>query len=823
MSIKPLSQSSKIWVGQKGNNTIEDNSNFYEEDDYSEIPQEEIITESTIENNNNYPEQTPPKMSFYLGGIKITKPSKALDITELYDLIKSDKYKAKVEEIRNQDTKDVRDKLKANLDYITPAGIFEARNNDKLSECSGYAPIDIDNVESGQLEDLKNKLKNDEYITLLFTSPSGNGLKAIITIPQERENYSLYVEGFYDYLEGKYNIEQDNLDRRSDISRACYVSHDPEAYLNKNSELFYQKRRVLKSNKSKQKREHIIFELWTEDFFLNYCLNNKLPEGERHTVVEKNMAIWLRGREDRDEIIKHYCEMQNQPMQTFNGWLAGEKYNEVNARELEKFIKRYDIKYTIPEIKNKSDLIKHVADKLILKQTTEATESIVKYFKDRNRIYTTRDDISSEVWIYKDGIYIPQGKTFITEFVREITEKAFTTYFCNQVIAKIEADTYINQDEFFNKWDKEEIIILNGILNLNDRTLSDYTPDKIFFNKIPVVYDPEKRCPNIEEHLQTVLKYKEDVKVIYEIFGFLLWKDYFIEKAIMLSGGGRNGKGKTVELMKRFLGPDNCANIPLQQLDNDQFALGELFNKMANLSPDISSTALGHTGYFKSLTGRDLISAPRKFLTRVNFVNHAKMIFCANEIPKTYDTSEAFWNRWVLLEFPYTFLSKKEYDCRKEKKDLKIADTQIIQKLTSPEEMSGLLNKALDGLDRIRGQGDFSYSKNTEEVKNMWIRKSDSFMAFFMDCCEKVNNDHTFKDDLGQAYSLYCEKRELKQRGSVAIKNTLSMLNIWDERKADGVDGDGKTKYRWAWCNIRVLTDEEQKKREQTLLQGEKP
>ena len=65
------------------------------------------------------------------------------------------------------------------------------------------------------------------------------------------------------------------------------------------------------------------------------------------------------------------------------------------------------------------------------------------------------------------------------------------------------------------------------------------------------------------------------------------------------------------------------------------------------------------------------------------------------------------------------------------KKDLKIADTQIIQKLTSPEEMSGLLNKALDGLDRIRGQGDFSYSKNTEEVKNMWIRKSDSFMAFY--------------------------------------------------------------------------------------------
>jgi len=87
-----------------------------------------------------------------------------------------------------------------------------------------------------------------------------------------------------------------------------------------------------------------------------------------------------------------------------------------------------------------------------------------------------------------------------------------------------------------------------------------------------------------------------------------------------------------------------------------------------------------------------------------------------------------------LIEFPYKFISEEQFNLlnEKDKQNHRIIDIDIIEKISTPEELSGLLNYALDGLDRILQQKDFSYSKSTSEVKDLWIRKSDSFTAFVM-------------------------------------------------------------------------------------------
>jgi len=113
-----------------------------------------------------------------------------------------------------------------------------------------------------------------------------------------------------------------------------------------------------------------------------------------------------------------------------------------------------------------------------------------------------------------------------------------------------------------------------------------------------------------------------------EIFGFLLLKEYKIEKAFMFVGYGRNGKSKTVELMKRFIGAENCSSLPLRSLIEESFSLSELFGRMANLAADLSKTDLKETGMIKSLIGRDTIQAHRKYLRDLNFVNYAKNGFC---------------------------------------------------------------------------------------------------------------------------------------------------------------------------------------------------
>ncbi len=250
----------------------------------------------------------------------------------------------------------------------------------------------------------------------------------------------------------------------------------------------------------------------------------------------------------------------------------------------------------------------------------------------------------------------------------------------------------------------------------------------------------------------------------------------------MFTGDGRNGKGKTVEIIKHFLGADNCANVPIQQFETDGFSIAEFFNKLVNIAADISKTALKETGYFKSLTGRDLISAQRKFLPRVHFVNYAKLIFCANELPTTYDSTMAFWNRWVLIEFPYTFVSKKEYDMIEDKTKFRIADPEIIQKIVTPEELSGLLNWSLVGLQRLLKNMDFSYSKSTEDVKTLWIRKSNSFQAFILDEIDYIYDGKISKSELRMAYGLYCKEHKLVAVTDKTIKYSLSMGGAAEER-----------------------------------------
>ena len=418
------------------------------------------------------------------------------------------------------------------------------------------------------------------------------------------------------------------------------------------------------------------------------------------------------------------------------------------------------------------------------KKRREATEEIVKLIEQQEHIHTTRDDEKSEMWIYKEGIYIPEGKTFVKEICRDIFGEAYTVSIGNEVIAKIETDTYITQEDLFTNENIDEIAVENGILNIFTNELGIFTPKKKFFNKLPITFNPDAECLAIQKHFEEVLKYKEDTVVMEEIFGFLLLREYRFEKAFMFIGTGRNGKSKTLELMKRFLGLENCASIPLQQLEQDNFAMGELFRKMANVSGDLDNKALNHTGAFKTLTGRDLISASRKFLNRVKFTNYAKMIFACNELPETKDLSHAFFSRWIVLEFPYTFMDKKEYEESEDKNKLKIKDEKIIDKISTDEELSGLLNLALTGFGRLAENGTFSYSKNTEEVKKLWMRKSSSFQAYIMDELEYAWGQFVVKGSLKENYVKYCTEHKLKIETDKLIAQTITTtLGAYSARK----------------------------------------
>ena len=159
-------------------------------------------------------------------------PAETLRLHQIYAFITSDKYKKITEELRAiTDVKEAR-KFKANhFDYVTFSGVFEKRNDNNLLQHSNLLTIDFDHLEN--LQEVKTQLLNDEYFEteMLFTSPSGDGLKWIIRIDISEVTHSEYFIAVANYIKHNYNIEVDQSGK--DVSRACFLPYDPTAFLHK--------------------------------------------------------------------------------------------------------------------------------------------------------------------------------------------------------------------------------------------------------------------------------------------------------------------------------------------------------------------------------------------------------------------------------------------------------------------------------------------------------------------------------------------------------------------------------------------------------------
>lgn len=413
----------------------------------------------------------------------------------------------------------------------------------------------------------------------------------------------------------------------------------------------------------------------------------------------------------------------------------------------------------------------------------EATEKVVKLLKQYKTFFTIRSDIKEETWMYSEGIYIPEGKTYIKEFCRSALTELFSSHLVNEVIAKISSDTFINIDYFFNSSPKDKIPVLNGVLDLKTRLLEPFSPSYVFFVKINAVYDVNADCPNIKSFFSSMIK-EEDLPAMQELFGYCLWKENFAEVSFLFRADGSNGKSKTLELMKNFLNPANCVSIPLHQLEGpNNFNVIELHNKLVNLAGELSKTALKETQMFKLLTGRDHVTANRKFLQPLSFVNFSKFIFSCNERPPTYDVSDGFFRRWIVFYFKTKFVDQEVYDNLENKEGYAVKDLDIVEKISSVEEFSGLLNWSLDGLHRLLQNKKFTNTKGTEETKDDWLKDSNNFVLFFEKylCLDK--STQISKSDLRTVYVDYCDSKGFEPVIDKIINWYLSNKGVTIERK----------------------------------------
>jgi P4 family phage/plasmid primase-like protien len=269
--------------------------------------------------------------------------------------------------------------------------------------------------------------------------------------------------------------------------------------------------------------------------------------------------------------------------------------------------------------------------------------------------------------------------------------------------------------------------------------------------------DVEKEKQLIEKELpNTVNIFKQWVNdnwlLLFEIIGYCLIPSYPLHKAFMLYGDGSNGKSTYLALLRKILGPQNVSGIPLHSLIDNRFAPANLRNKLANIFPDIPSITLKNTGIFKALTGEDKIDVDRKFKDFIPLHNYAKLIFSTNRLPITKDLSPAFFDRWILVEFPNKFPRV-------------ISNEEFIEKNFPKEEIEKIIVYSILAVYLVLKRGKFSITGM--DLKEAWLRLSNSVYAFIKDMLKEgillENAAGKIKaNELYNMYLSYCEENDLE-------------------------------------------------------------
>jgi putative DNA primase/helicase len=353
---------------------------------------------------------------------------------------------------------------------------------------------------------------------------------------------------------------------------------------------------------------------------------------------------------------------------------------------------------------------------------------------------------SDVLYAYRDGVYRPDGELLVRKRVKHVLldndcPELWSRSLATEVIEFITLDV----PELPEQPSTELINLRNGLLNVRTRELFAHSPEFLSTIRIGITFDPAAACPAIDKFIGEVFS-EDAILLAWEILGDLLTPDRSVQKAICLLGEGGNGKSAFLDLATNFVGNENVCHLSLQRLEADRFSTARLYGKLANICSDLPNERLSGTATFKALTGCDRITAEIKYRDSFEFTPFARLLFSANRLPASDDASQAFFDRWMIVPFENRFRHTRHETLR-----------NVLQaRLCDASELSGALNKALDGLERVRRCYRFTEPKESRVAVKRYQAANDALAAWLDEHTVTCPDTAVSQSELHSAYAAHC-------------------------------------------------------------------
>lgn len=242
------------------------------------------------------------------------------------------------------------------------------------------------------------------------------------------------------------------------------------------------------------------------------------------------------------------------------------------------------------------------------------------------------------------------------------------------------------------------------IYNILTGEFLEYSPEYVFLNRFPYDYIPNApEAPLVVDTIRKIADNDPEIEqLIYEAVGNCFYLANIFRGAVVLYGGGKNGKSTLLNLIIQVIGKDNASTLSMQNF-SERFMVADIYGKAANIGDDIPSDYIRDTSNFKKAVTGEYIQAERKGQDPFSFIPYAKLFFSMNDLPPVKDKTAGFFSRIILVPLLHTFEQGKN------------ADNFLKSRTWTQAEMECLVKKSIEGLKRLLKNGAFTVPKAAEK------------------------------------------------------------------------------------------------------------
>lgn len=344
--------------------------------------------------------------------------------------------------------------------------------------------------------------------------------------------------------------------------------------------------------------------------------------------------------------------------------------------------------------------------------------------------------VNGQLHIYKDGVYIPAQREIERAMLKHIPFLKISQR--NEVMKYIEIKA-----EERRVADARYIAFKNGVYDITNESLMSFSPELIVTNQIPWDYNENAYNEAVDKTLNKIACNDQNIRhLLEECIGYCMYRRNELSKFFILTGEKNNGKSTFLEMVKFLLGEDNVSALDMEDM-NERFSVSAMFGKLANIGDDISDEFLHGRGVsmLKKVVSGNLVKAEFKGRDAFFFNPYAKLLFSANDIPRTKDKTGAVLRRMVIIPFNARF-TKNDPDY----------DPYIVYKLKTKEAMEYLIQIGLDGLFDVLSDNGFTESAKVEEAIQEYEEDNNPIILFLKDA-EIVGR---FTNDVYKEYQVFC-------------------------------------------------------------------